>query len=334
VKGVSSVVTTPTEARAAQANAASKVVATPTELRAAQDPPDREERRSIVYTPTQATQGTPREEREDPEPTPKVVQTPGPTLTPSPRDAVDDSGKVIPTATPGPDTQSIAAVVTQTPEMPEGYVAPGVKDLPFTLGDIIRWDARALKIERGFERGSKLVVKELDGGYLSVSAPAGAREELKLAGTRYLPSTVAEATGSSLLRSSVSKASLITAALATIGTNLNDYGLGEHKDEGVGSQEFWVSTGVDLGLAVGTGFVAAVVVAGAVSIGIVSAPAALVVVGMLAVGISLGIDWAGVPDALKEGANEFINEDAKEWQDLTDGTETRAVPKAPPPVIP
>ena len=41
------------------------------------------------------------------------------------------------------------------------------------------------------------------------------------------------------------ESSLVVSSLVAIGTNLYEYGLGEEKDKGVGSQEFWVSTGVD-----------------------------------------------------------------------------------------
>ncbi|HLC02081.1 MAG TPA: hypothetical protein VJK02_03525, partial [Anaerolineales bacterium] len=199
-----------------------------------------------------------------------------------------------------------------------------------TPPDVIKWDTRALKVVRGIDRATGLVVTELDGGYLSVSAPAALREELGLAGTRYLPSTVAETTGSSLLRGPLSKGSLIVSALATIGTNLYDYGLGKHKDEGIGSQVFWVSTGVDSGLAVGTGVAAALVVGVALSLGIIAAPAALALVAVVGVVASIGLDLVGVPASLKEETNQFIDDREGEWERLQNAPDQRVAPKGPP----
>jgi hypothetical protein len=203
-----------------------------------------------------------------------------------------------------------------------------------TPADIIKWDTRGLKVVRGIDGGTSLVVTELEGGYLSVSAPAALREELGLAGTRYLPSTVAETTGSSLFRGSLSKGSLIVSALATIGINLYDYGLGEHKDEGIGSQGFWVSTGVDSGLAVGTGVAAALVVGVALSLGIIAAPAALVLVAVVGVVASIGLDLVGVPASLKEETNEFVDDREEEWERLQNAPDQRVAPKGPPVPLP
>jgi len=166
-----------------------------------------------------------------------------------------------------------------------------------------------LKVVRGVDRATGLVVAELEGGYVSVSAPAAVREELRLAGTRYLPSTVTEATETSLLRSAAGKASLVVSAVASLGTNLYEYGLGEHKDKGIGSQEFWVSTGVDFGLSISIGlFAAAFVVGVAAATGaVVAAPVLLVATPIVGVILGVGAEIAGVAPTMKDGLNEFID---------------------------
>ncbi len=339
-KTTSSVVATPSEVNAAQATAASRVMVTPTESRAAQDPSDQEEdHRSVIYSPSQATQGTPREEDKDPEPAPKPVATPGKREMPATTLLTETTENDEPpesTATPSPQEEDFAAIVTQTPTMPEGYVAPGIKDLPFTLADIIRWDARGVKVVRGIDRtldAMALTLKELDGGYVSVSAPALLRDDLGLAGTRYLPSTVSESIGSSLVKGSVGKSNILISLVASVGVNLYDYGLGEHKDEGIGSQEFWVSTGVDFGTALFIGAAAATAVA-AVAIGatalfgiVVEAPVLLAGVAMVALVASVAIEVAGVSSKVKEEVSNFVDE-LDEL--IPDPPPAHPAPKSPP----
>jgi len=223
----------------------------------------------------------------------------------------------------------------------EGKPSGEPDSVRLTPSEIIKWDTRALKVVRGIERATAsvaLALKKLDGGYISVSAPSALRKELGLAGTRYLPSTVARTTGSSLIRGAAGKSNLIISGVAAIGTNLYDYGLGDHKDEGIGSQEFWVSTGVDFGAAITIGVAAAMSVA-LVGVGItalmgavVSAPV-LIGDAMLA-GLVAGVlvEAAGIASATKEGINEFIDERELEADRIPEPPGDHPAPKSPPAV--
>jgi hypothetical protein len=93
-----------------------------------------------------------------------------------------------------------------------------------------------------------------------------------------------------------------------MGTNLYDYGFGEHEAEGVGSQGFWVSTGVDLGMSVATGLAVAGGGALLVTAGVVAAPVAILGVAIAGALISVGFEFGGVGASIKDGINSYIDE--------------------------
>ncbi|MCL4466703.1 MAG: hypothetical protein M1389_11895 [Chloroflexi bacterium] len=106
-----------------------------------------------------------------------------------------------------------------------------------------------------------------------------------------------------------SKGSLVTGFLGSIGANLYDYGLGSQSELGLGSREFYVSTGVDFALTMGTGLAAAgtvagvLALAGAAGLTAVAAAPVGVIVGATAVvglGMSLVLDQFEVGRLLKE----------------------------------
>lgn len=128
----------------------------------------------------------------------------------------------------------------------------------------------------------------------------------------------------------VTKGTWITAGVASLGINLYDYTIGEHKNEGLG-QEFAVSTGVDILAAVGIGLAAAAIV----SLAVASAPftmSAAAVVGTTAL-VSIGISAlfsAPLPipghaepisasDAIKGGLNIGIDKVQSWWQKNSGG---------------
>ena len=110
-------------------------------------------------------------------------------------------------------------MVTPMPETADGYDPANAAPLIITASDIIRWRTRTLKAVRAVDQARNAEL-------------------------------MAEATTSSLLRSPFSKFGLGVSGLAAVGTNLYEYGLGEHREEAVGSQQFWVSTGVDFSVSV------------------------------------------------------------------------------------
>ncbi len=134
------------------------------------------------------------------------------------------------------------------------------------------------------------------------------------------------------MRGSVTKFSLGISALASVGTNLYEYGLGDHKDKGVGSQEFWVSTGVDFGLSVATGIsAAAMVAAGAALFGVatISGPVLIIAAGV-GVGLSIVSDLVTLAPALKVGANNLIDAAESERTRLSEVGEVRLGPRGSP----
>jgi len=216
--------------------------------------------------------------------------------------------------------------VPQTPQPPRGYQPGRGSSLGITPADIIKWDARAIGVVRGASRAraaTALTLRELDGGYVSVSAPSALREELRLAGTRYLPSTVEDATRASLLRAPLKGVGLGVSALASAGTNLYDYGLGAHKNEGIGSQKFWVSTGVDFGMAVGTGLAAAGAVAGTLAIAAavgLTAAAAVPVGAVIAATVGVGFVLSLVLDHFEAGRQlkDKVNNGLDAWKGIAE----------------
>ena len=221
----------------------------------------------------------------------------------------------------------------------EGRSLPNPLDMPFVDIPELVWDVRGFKLVRAADKAkdaAALAFRELDGGYVSVSAPVALREEFKLAGTRYLPTTVAEATGTSLVRSAVSGSSLIVSGIGSSVLNLYEYGLGEHKEEGIGSQQFWVSTGVDFALSVGIGTGSALVIAGVAAIAAaaftaaIAAPVLVIGAALVGLGGSILLDIVDVPDSVKSAANEFVDARDAEMEQLENAPEQRVAPKAPP----
>jgi hypothetical protein len=206
-----------------------------------------------------------------------------------------------------------------------------------TVGDFISEQADdAVAIVQGIQGGAKvkdLIFTQLESGYISVSAntPPGTRLEYKaqiaaqgefiIEGTRYSPGNLAGLTAQGLLKGAVSKISIITAGLVSVGTNLYDFGkdatsLEDFSDKTLENQEFLVSTGVDFGLSVGTGLAAAAVVGGtivaAVALGataIATAPLALVIGATVAISIGIGmiLEHYDVPKIIKEKINSSID---------------------------
>jgi hypothetical protein len=91
--------------------------------------------------------------------------------------------------------------------------------------------------------------------------------------------------------------------------NLYDYGLGEHRAQGVGSQGFWVSTGVDFGVSVGIGLGLAIVAAVAVTAGTVAAPVAIAGVAIAGAVASVTIELRGYGNRIKDGVNSYIDDE-------------------------
>lgn len=118
--------------------------------------------------------------------------------------------------------------------------------------------------------------------------------------------------------------------------NLFEYGLGDHREEGIGSQEFWVSTGVDFGLSVVTGIIAAtgvaIVAAGAaVVVGTaVAAPALVIGAAIAGLGLSLYAEHKDIPDRVKAEANAFVDAREAEVLMLEEAPTQCVAPKAPP----
>ncbi|MGQ9573198.1 MAG: C39 family peptidase [Dehalococcoidia bacterium] len=210
--------------------------------------------------------------------------------------------------------------------------------LPFVEIPGIAWDVRALKLVRSAGKAqdlSPMAFRALEGGYVSVSGPAVLRDELELAGTRYLPTTVAQATGRSLVRSAISGSSVLVSGAGSIAVNLFDYSLGEHCEDKVGSQEFWVSTGVDFGLSVVVGILSACAVAGAAALAAtvfstaIAASPLVVTTAVLGIGFSLLLEALTVPEGIKSEANEFVDAREVELNRLADVPHLRIAPRAP-----
>jgi hypothetical protein len=204
----------------------------------------------------------------------------------------------------GPDSLADDTQTTQSPPAaPDGSTARRI------FGG-----ARAA--EGAFE-ASALRFGDLEGGYVSVSGspdfPQASRVEVRrswdLRGTRYRPDTIAGRVRGGLLGRAVSRSSLLFAVGTALLGNLIDYGFGEHRDTGVISWDFAVSTTVDFGLSLLTGVVAAALVGGAIALVGVSLPlwAALGATAILGVGIGLGLEAIGVGGAVEQGLLSWIS---------------------------
>ncbi|MCJ7677720.1 MAG: C39 family peptidase [Anaerolineales bacterium] len=262
-----------------------------------------------VVSPTRSVGGTP-----------ESTVTPGPPPTPTPKRAVGTPTATPPVlaSSPGPrfDGEDVVAnpapstpraMVTPMPKPPEGYDPADITPLAITAADVIRWDARALRVVRAVDRAQNAAV-------------------------------MAETTSSSLLRSAFTKFSLGISGLVAVGTNLYDYGLGEHRNEGVGSQQFWVSTGVDFGTSVFVGSGSAVAVAGVsvivVALGGAAIAAPYLLVGAAVMGLvtSIALEIMGTPEEWKSDVNDFVDEREDELDRLSAAPELVVAPKSGMPV--
>ncbi len=249
-----------------------------------------------------------------PTPTPSSTTTPAAAQTPSPTWAESTPAATASTATSrlgarfdgesfsaGATEANPVALITPMPQAPDGYDPADVVQIGITPSDVIRWDTRALKIVRAVDRAQN-------------------------------SAAITDAASDSLLRNSVTKYSLAISALASVGTNLYEYGLGEHKDKGVGSQEFWISTGVDFGLSITTGvFAAGMVATGMALAGVVTVTGpVLIAAAALGVGLSIISELVGLAPALKDGANGLIEVAESEKMRLGDPQEGRSGPRGGP----
>jgi len=241
--------------------------------------------------------------------------TPGPTATATP----EPDG-----ATPMPATTLDR---TLTPELrpaphPPGFVPTqsGLQDLAVVAQGIdSSWPGRIIRSSRSLWNAwrARLVrYRPLQSGRLSVSAPTLAQgtrrsflERFGFRGTTYNPSTIGRISAGQLVRGAVNKVTLGLGLITSVATNLWDFGVGDQRAKGIGSPEFWASTGVDFGLTAVTGLAAAGLVAGGIAIftaagvtAIATAPlaAVLAVTAIVGVAISFGLDSIGAADWLKQ----------------------------------
>lgn len=225
------------------------------------------------------------------------------------------------TTTPTPNvTPQPAPIPTPAPyatRMPHSVSAAPA--LPHVQGSWIARGLRWLRTLREARQASAVSFHELESGHLSIRVspqiPTGRRIPLRqrfgFLGTRYNPSTVREITALGRIRSVFSRGNLGVGLATSVLGNLYDYTLGEHRGEGFG-KEFWVSTGVDFVMTVGTGLTAATVVAGGVvlfgSAG-VSLPLSAAVVGtaIAGAGISAILDHFQAGQRLKQAVSNGLD---------------------------
>ncbi len=182
------------------------------------------------------------------------------------------------------------------------------------------WMANGFDLAQGVEDGvgaSKMVVNSLDNGNIGFSGPRSIRDLFNINGTYYRPSTLGVSSAAKGIFKSAAKNGtvLFSFGVSTV-VNIYDYQWGEHKDKGVLSQEFGVSTIVDTVFAVGVGLLAAGAVAVGVAIfsaGVVVSTPALVAIAAItaltAIGLGLVVDikldW---PNQAKDVTNQRLND--------------------------
>jgi len=165
----------------------------------------------------------------------------------------------------------------------------------------------------------------LDTGMVSVNAsgrPPGMRADYLNhlddfnfpPGGNYLPGTIASRTGAGLIKGSIKGSSWVTAGVVSTVVNFSEYGKDPTQgktfwDRTVKNREFWVSTAVDTALSVAVGLAATAVVAAVVTAFTITAPltAAVVVTGALAIGISIGLEYFGVPNMIEGNINDWFD---------------------------
>ena len=159
------------------------------------------------------------------------------------------------------------------------------------------------------------------GGRVSIRAlkPPGAREAYRVKlrsnwefisprGGLYKPGTIARGTAKGLLKSSISKGSLIISAGVSLVQNLWTFGTDPSQgatlwDRTVKNRKFWISTGVDFALSVATGVAAAGIVGGVLVLAAPFVTVPLAGAVFLTFGtsvlLSIGLDQLNVPDRIK-----------------------------------
>jgi hypothetical protein len=224
--------------------------------------------------------------------------TPTPTPTPYP----------IP-ATPYPlpvETPELNATSTPMPvSIPAASAHLSGEDTAL-FGSIAKWTK---KVKSLWNAGG-LAFKPLPSGHYSVSAPGQSpgdkldfRQGQGYAGTRYTVGGLANTTTKELL-GRAAKGIAFSLGIS-IGVNIYDYGIGEHSDKGIISNEFAASTAVDFTQAGLTGLAAA----GIASAIVIGAAAASITVPLLAalglatvLGVAIGyvVDKVVDTDKLKQ----------------------------------
>jgi len=238
-----------------------------------------------------------------PTPTPYPSSTPAPgsvpyspyTPTPYPPSTTTTPSTPTPSSTPYP---SYTPIPTITPTPSSSYVPSPVGVLADEQSSLIVKIGKLIKSSVGIKEASGLSYNLRPNGNWSVSAPlkeAGEKLNFRLnnyvRGTYYTADNLAKATSTSLMWKA---AKGIGISLATsVGKNVYDYGLGEHADIGIKSNEFAASTAVDFAQAGLTGVAAAGAAAGLVMIGAAVGLTAPLWAGvLLATGIGIGISAA------------------------------------------
>jgi hypothetical protein len=182
----------------------------------------------------------------------------------------------------------------------------------------------------------------LPSGYYGISVSADRvavgeriafRTELGYAGTRYGAAGLANATAEHIIEAANSNVAVGFAVGVPVAVNLYDYGVGDHRDVGIGSPEFAASTLVDVGKSAAVGLAAAGIVAGGlvlaaavggagVATAIATAPAWLIIgaVALVGLGVSAAIeaihtsDGSDADDALKDEVAQGL----EAWSDTID----------------
>ena len=226
-----------------------------------------------------------------PTPTPTPDTTPTPTSTPQPE------------RPPTPETSASStpfpvSILTTSP-----YLSSEGTSL---IGSLAKWTKKV----KGLWNAAGLAFNPLTSGHYSVSAPGQPpgdkldfRQGQGYAGTRYTVGGLASTTAKELLGRAAK--GLAFSLGISIGVNIYDYGVGEHSDKGIISNEFAASTAVDFTQAGLTGLAAAgiasVIVIGAVTAGLtVPLVAALGLAIVVGAGIGYVVDKAVDTDKLKQ----------------------------------
>ncbi len=189
-----------------------------------------------------------------------------------------------------------------------------------------KWGGRFTRLARSSWNVCKsraIQFKDLGTGLFSVSAPTLSK------GTRrkfindygfkpgaYKPSTIGSINARELIKGTFRKVPLGLAFVTSLAANIWDYGFGRKREEKFPTQEFFVSTGIDYTITVGSGLAATGLVslgiAGLAALGVTAvatAPVALVlgIAAALGLGIGFALDSTGAGKILKQKVNEGID---------------------------